>query len=128
MIRPDTLRNSADLVSSRLHDAEEAIDMALARTAAFGAELPGARLHARLSVTTGEASFRAVADAISALTDAREKLASAHRQLAAIARMQGLPTHAAGPFDKPEEDDPIRGGGITISPDRGKATPLQRVT
>ncbi|MFN4288807.1 MAG: hypothetical protein ACK4E3_09975 [Brevundimonas sp.] len=128
MIRSGHLRESADLVSTRLHDAEEAIDMALARTAAFGAELPGARLRARLSATTGEASFRAVADAISALTDAREKLASVHRQLAAIARMKGLPGHAVGPFDKPEEDGPVRGGGITESACEAKASLLQRVT
>ncbi len=75
--------------------------------------LPAARAQAYLSAVTGQKAFDGAAASIGALAEARSHLVDTHNTLAALARRLGLGTIAVGPLDKPEDDIPIGGGGVS---------------
>lgn len=102
-----------DALALRLHTAETAVDAALVAVAGLAAALPAARSAARLPAVTGQRAFEGAAGAVSALVEARAQLVRTHAALAAVARALKLDDLAVGPVDKPEDDPPLGGGGLT---------------
>lgn len=102
-----------EALAARLYAAEAAIDQALSETAFLAAALPSARTEAYLSAVTGQRAFDGAAASISALAEARSHLVQTHTTLAALARKLGLDTLAIGPLDKPGEQPPVGGGGVS---------------
>lgn len=108
-----TRQDIGQALASRLYAAETAIDAALAETASLAAMLPMARSGAYLSAVTGQKAFDGAAASISALAEARSHLIQTHNTLSALARKMGLDALAIGPVDKPDDDPPRGGGGVT---------------
>ena len=108
-----TRETVGEALSARLHAAEAAIDAALSEAAQLAAMLPAARSQAYLSAVTGQRAFDGAAASIAALTQARSHMVGTHNTLAALARRMGLEALAVGPLDKPEDDAPTGGGGVT---------------
>lgn len=108
-----TRRMVGERLARRLYAAEAAVEAALVAAAGLAAELPGARSGAMLSAVTGQRAFDGAAGAVSSLVQARAQLVRTHGVLAAVARKLGLDDLAVGPVDKPEDDPPVGGGGLT---------------
>lgn len=100
-----------EALAARLYAAESSIDHALIETATLAAALPAARADAWLSAVTGQRAFDGTAATITALAQARAHIVQTHNTLTALARKLGLDALAAGPLDKPGDDEPVGGGG-----------------
>ncbi len=105
--------STAEAVAAKLFAAEAALDAALTEAAGLAAMLPQARATIYVAATTGQSAFEGVAGCVSSLTEARARLVATHRTLAAVARMRGLDTLAAGPMDKPEDETPPATGHLS---------------
>jgi hypothetical protein len=102
-------------VAARLHATEAAIDAALIEAGQLVALLPAARAQAYLSAVAGGKAFDCAAGAITALTQARSQIVETHSALAVLARRMGLGAVAVGILDKPEDEPPVGGGGVTAT-------------
>lgn len=107
-----TRHTVGEALAQRLYAAESAVDAALIAAADLAADLPRARSQALLSAVTGQRAFDGVADAVSALVQARAGLVQTHGVLSAVARKLKLDDLAVGPVDKPEDEPPVGGGGV----------------
>jgi hypothetical protein len=83
-------------VASKLHAAEEAIDLAIIKICELNSELPAARLGAKLSATVCQPAFDLSASALQNLILCRSQTVQAHEVLAQTQRDMGLGAHAMG--------------------------------
>lgn len=104
---------AAAQVSVMLHDAEAALDVALAKAAALAGALPQARAEANLSALYGQDAMERVVEALASLSQARRGLIETHKELAVTRRQLGLDAYASGP-DLPKP--PVKGEAETPTP------------
>jgi hypothetical protein len=83
-------------VQTKLHAAEEAIDLAIKAVAELNCELPTARINAKLSATVAQPAFDNIAGALASLTKGRNQTVKAHEHLAHIQKAMGLAPMAMG--------------------------------
>jgi hypothetical protein len=100
-------RDAAMKVAESLFAAEEAIDLALARTAEFNGTLATARREANLSAVVGQDAFDTAASVFAALARARCDIVETHRRLSETKDQIGLRTVAIGDLGKPEGVPPV---------------------
>ncbi len=99
---PRIRRDVAVRVAGSLHEAEDAIDAAIARASALLGMLPAARQEARLSALVGQDAMERVVAALGALSEARREMVAAHEAFSGVQGKLGLGPLAFGPFiDKP---------------------------
>jgi hypothetical protein len=103
-------RDAAMKVAESLFAAEEAIDLALARTAEFNGMLATARREAKLSAVVGQDAFDSAASVFAALARARCDIVETHRRLSETKDQIGLRTVAIGDLGKPEGAPPMAKG------------------
>lgn len=96
--RVDTQQKIAVIrsVASKLHAAEEAIDLAIIKICELNSELPTARLGAKLSATVCQPAFDLSASALQTLILCRSQTVQAHEVLAQTQRDMGLGAYAMG--------------------------------
>lgn len=94
----DTQRKIAAVrsVASKLHAAEEAIDVAIQRLGELMAEMPAARIDASISATVGQEAFDRVANAMTAISQSRAYTVEAHESLHQTQQDMGLGITASG--------------------------------
>lgn len=83
-------------ITTKLHAAEEAIDLAIIKMCELNSELPSARLKANLSATIAQPAFDRAAEALSSLILSRKYTVEAHESLAQTQRDMGLGAQAMG--------------------------------
>ncbi|HEV2816491.1 MAG TPA: hypothetical protein VGW40_04620 [Allosphingosinicella sp.] len=89
-------REAAIKVAESLLAAEDAIDIALARTAELNSKMVTARKDASLSALVGQEAFEVSAAAFAALARARCDIVETHRRLSEAKIQVGLRTVAIG--------------------------------
>jgi hypothetical protein len=95
-------------VTASLHAFENAMDEALMKGFALGADMIRARQKAKLAATVGQDALNNVIRALSSLTEGRERAVESHGSLAEVRSMLGLDVLAAG--------DGAKGPAARISP------------
>lgn len=103
-------RNAAMRVAESLFAAEEAIDVALARTAELNGNMVTARNEAKLSALVGQDAFEVSAAVFAALARARSDIVETHKRLSETKIQVGLRTIAVGdggtkPFEYEERGE-----------------------
>jgi hypothetical protein len=83
-------------VASKLHAAEEALDLAIIKMCELNAELPAARLDANISATVSQAAFDLAARALKTLIRCRSQTVQTHEVLAKTQHDMGLGFFASG--------------------------------
>jgi hypothetical protein len=83
-------------VTSKLHAAEEAVDMAIQRLAELAIELPAARAEIGISAIVGHDVFVHVANAHNSLVSGRGQTVAAHKELAQIQEALGIKITSGG--------------------------------
>jgi hypothetical protein len=83
-------------VTTKLHEVEEAIDLAIIKMCELNSELPSARLKANLSATVAQPAFDLAAEALRSLILSRKQTVEAHESLAQTQRDMGLGAMAMG--------------------------------
>ena len=83
-------RMYADQVAARLFEAEQAIDAALAKTAALAGVMPALRAEAGLSALIGQEAVEWTSRSSSALAEARRAVVEAHKELSTAQKQIGL--------------------------------------
>jgi hypothetical protein len=89
-------REAAMQVAETLFAAEEAIDVALARTAELNSRMSTARTEAGLSALVAQDAFEVSAAAFAALARARADIVETHKRLSEAKIQIGLRTVAIG--------------------------------
>jgi hypothetical protein len=91
---------AAQKIASDLHEAEEAIDLAIIKLAKLAGTLPVARMQTNMSAIVGQDAVAKVTKAVAAagqvrqmVSDAHEALSETQRQVGLGARMFGAGTH-----------------------------------
>lgn len=103
-------RDAAMKVAESLFAAEEAIDLALARTAELNSTLATARREANLSAVVGQNAFETAASVFAALARARCDIVETHKRLHETKIEIGLRAVAIGDQGKPNVDPNTTGG------------------
>ena len=98
---------AADRASRLIHEAEQAMDVAMARASALVTELPSLQIEAGLHASWAQPAVASVCSALGDMTSARGAILDAHKSLAAIQRRLGI-VRLEGP-NNPKEDDEIHG-------------------
>ena len=80
----------AEQVAGVLFEAEAAIDMALAKTAALAGIMPSLRRQAGASALIGQDAVERASQAIAALADARRAIVETHKELSIVQTQIGL--------------------------------------
>jgi hypothetical protein len=93
----------AQRVANKLFATENAVDSAMAEATEMMAELLRARKDLGLSATVGDSVVSKVVEAISALSEARTAMVSAHGELAELKLRVGIRTKLSGVEDKVEQ-------------------------
>ena len=88
-------------VADKLFATEDSVDMAMVRASQLLETMITARQTLRVSATTGEVDQARVAEAISALSEARRAVMAAHGALASVQQKMGIVDTAVGPLEKP---------------------------
>jgi hypothetical protein len=83
-------RMIAEQVAGALFEAEAAIDMALAKTAALTGVMPSLRRQAGASALIGQDAVERASQAIAALADARRAIVETHKELSIVQTQIGL--------------------------------------
>jgi hypothetical protein len=83
-------------VTTKLHEVEEAIDLAIIKMCELNSELPSARLKANLSATVAQPAFDLAAEALRSLILSRKQTVEAHQSLAQTQRDMGLGAQSMG--------------------------------
>lgn len=94
-------REAAMQVAETLFAAEDAIDVALARTAELNSKMSMARSDAGLSALVAQDAFEVSAAAFAALARARADIVETHRRLSEAQVQIGLRTVSFGDQGKP---------------------------
>lgn len=89
-------REAAEKVAAGLFAVEQAIDLALARSAELNAIMPAARAAANLSAVVGQDAFDGAADTFAALARARRHIVETHHRLQSTKSQVGLGAVAIG--------------------------------
>ena len=92
-------------VSSKLHAAEEAIDLAIIKMCEFNSELPTARMKANMSATVAQPALDFASEALRSLVQSRQHAVAAHETLAQTQRDMGLGAMAMGESWKLFQED-----------------------
>lgn len=93
---------AAHMVAEKLFEAEEALDLAIARAAELNAALPTARQEANLSAVVAQDAFMTASRILPALMQARQELVDTHGKLDDAKDQIGLRHVAIGhPDTKP---------------------------
>lgn len=88
-------------VANKVWSSENAVDEALAQTAALMSELTSARQELKISAGTTEKATADLVAAIAALGQARTALVEMHEELAEVKDRIGDRTKLTGTWDKP---------------------------
>ena len=83
-------------VASKLHAAEDAIDMAIIKLSELNLELPVARMNANLSAMVAQPAFNLVSEALRTLVQCRQQTIDAHAALSETQYDLGLGAMAMG--------------------------------
>jgi hypothetical protein len=83
-------RSAAEQIATALWDAEDAIDMALTKTADFTGKIPALRRQAGASALVGQEAMERASQAVLALAEARRALVEAHKELTIAKQQVGL--------------------------------------
>ena len=98
-------RAAVDAVAKQLFEAEDALDIALAKVAELAVTMPAVRKQANLSVMYAQDAFESASETLSHLTQARRTIIATHKALAVAQDQLGLKRYATGTGnDKPETD------------------------
>jgi len=89
-------RQAAQEVADRLFAAENAIDLALQRTAELAGYMPQARSKANLAAEVGQDALERAIGTISVLVQARREIVATHKELAVTQGKVGLAAYAMG--------------------------------
>lgn len=89
-------RAVAQDVADRLFAAEQAIDVAIAKTAELTGYMPTARVEAGLACEVGQEALEYAAESFSTLVRARAQIIASHRELNAAKDNIGLRTVSFG--------------------------------
>jgi len=89
-------RQAAQEVADRLIAAENAIDLALQRTAELAGYMPQARHKANLAAEVGQEALERAIGTISVLVQARREIVATHKELAVTQGRVGLAAFAMG--------------------------------
>lgn len=89
-------REAAERVAAGLFAVEQAIDLALAKSAELNAIMPAARAEANVSAIVGQDAFDGAAETFAALARARRSIVETHQRLDAAKTQVGLRTLAVG--------------------------------
>lgn len=89
----------ANRVAQEVHDAEAAIDMAIAKLGILVTSLPQAQAAAKLSSVAGDTSFNHLQGAIAGLFDGRANVVALHNELARVKDKVGLRNVVVGVGD-----------------------------
>ncbi|MFI4976651.1 MAG: hypothetical protein ACHP84_19115 [Caulobacterales bacterium] len=93
----------AQRVANKLFATENAVDAAMAEATEMMADLLRARKDLGLSATVGDSVVAKVVEAISALSEARTAMVTAHGELAELKLRVGIRTKLGGVEDKVEQ-------------------------
>lgn len=80
----------ANKVASQVHEAEAALDTAIAKIGVLVSSLPEAQAAAKLSSVTGDVAFGHLQGAVRGLFDSRSNLVALHNELASVKDRMGL--------------------------------------
>lgn len=97
-----TRNDIAKGVAEKLFATEDSVDAAMVRASQLLEAMIVARQSLKVSATTGEVAQARVAEAISALSEARRAVMAAHGALAAVQQKMGIDDTAVGPLEKPD--------------------------
>jgi hypothetical protein len=97
-------RQVAEQIAGALFEAEDAIDTALAKTAALTGAMPALRAQAGASALIGQDAVERASQAIMALAEARRAIVEAHKELSLAQTQIGL-------------------GAVTLTGDQGTKPP-----
>lgn len=87
---------AATMVAKNLFEAEEAIDIAIAKIGSLQSSIPTARLQAKLSGVMGQDAMRGTSECLSSLVQARGRIIDVHGNLDDLKSEMGLRTLAMG--------------------------------
>lgn len=95
---------AAEKVAKMINDAEQAMDLALAKASLLVTELPNIQTEAGLNASWAQPVIVSVCSALGDMTTARGSIIGAHRSLSAIQRKLGIPLMEGtnNPKDDPE--------------------------
>jgi hypothetical protein len=91
-----TRRQAAQDVADRLIAAENAIDLALQRTAELTGCMPVARVKANFAAQVGQDALERAANTVAVLVQARREIVETHKVLAETQVRVGLKAYAMG--------------------------------
>lgn len=95
-------RKAAQNLANKLIAAENAIDLALQRTAELAGAMPQARSDAHYAAEIGQEAMERAVNAIAVLVQARREIVATHKELAETRDRVGLTAFAMGGLmDKP---------------------------
>jgi hypothetical protein len=107
-------RLAAETVAEALFAAEEAIDAAIASTAALAGLMPVSRQQAHLSALIGQDALMSAINTMQALGVARDGIVTTHKHLSVAQRDMGLASVSFGQgAEKPGDEKPM--GRLTIA-------------
>lgn len=92
-------------VAAKLFAAEDAVDAAMVSNTQLLEAIVTGRRELGVAATTAELAQTRVAEAISALSEARRAVMAAHAGLKNVQVRLGVGDEEFGPMDKPEEDE-----------------------
>jgi hypothetical protein len=96
-------------VATKLFATESAVDEALAEATEMMSEMLRGRAELRIAATPSDAAVAKVAQAISALSQARTAMVDAHAELNELKLRLGIRTKMDGPEDKVEQAPEVTG-------------------
>jgi len=106
-------RMAAETVAEALFAAEQAIDAAIAQTAALAGLMPTSRQEANLSAIVGQDALMGAIETMQALGVARQNIVATHKHLSVAQRDIGLGAVAFGNAgEKPDEVIPTGRLGV----------------
>lgn len=83
-------RMAAEQIAAALWEAEDAIDVALTKTAHFTGVMPALRRQAGASALIGQEAMERATQAMAAIAEARRALVEAHKELSVAQTQVGL--------------------------------------
>lgn len=93
-------------LAQRLHDAENALDLAVAALGDLGCLMVRGRIEQGISAVVGQGALTEVTAALPIIVKARKRLIKAHHRMRADARALRIDwsSNLSGPLTKPEEE------------------------
>ena len=101
-----TRAQAAQRVADMINEAEQAMDIAMAKTSAMVTQLPTLQFEAGLNAAWAQPVVVSMCAALGDMTNARGSIINVHKSLAAIQRKLGL-TLMESPTNTKGEDGPV---------------------